>query len=472
MRLTAAIQECLLAILYYDPTNAPSAAALVSAKLYDPFFSEMADAAITYLTEYGQPPGEHAVDLLAALSERAPKNAPFYRRIFDSMQATKSTINHEYVLKTAGAFTRYQKLKRSLGTAITALERETEEGLEEAERTLGAALKQSHDLFDPGTFIADPTRALRFLDSEMVDAIPTGIQALDERNFGPVRKRLNLFIAPYGKGKSWWLINLAKHAMLDGKRVLYVSLELSEEEICQRIFQSMFALTKRSEAVRVQRFERDELGRFVALKESELTGRKALADENIREFLVSKQKPLRTRPPLLVRQFPTLSVPELGGYLDMLEGQRKFMPDLVLLDYVTLLDTDVSNYRLTIGQNCKALRALGVERNIAIATAAQANRGASSSRWTTGEHTAEDMSLLHTADVGLTYSQTKAEEELGLARIFVAKGRTDKDRFGVLISQAYAIGQFAVDTVGYVSAYWDSMKGDDDHSGRTKADAG
>lgn len=457
MKLTAAIQEALLALVYFDEQNAPAAAALVPYKLYDPFFAELAEAGIGYLGEYGKPAGEHAIDLVGSLSERQPRNAEFYRRIFSSMQATRAGLNQEYVLKSAGAFVRFQRLKRGMDKAIGALEQETEAGLLEAERLLGACLKQSYDLFDPGTFLSDSARALRFLDTELVDSYPTGIAALDERGFGPARKRLNMFVAPYGKGKSWWLVNLARHALLDKKRVLYVTLELSEEEVAQRIFQAMFAITKRKETVRVQHFDRDELGRFVALRESELTERKALADTDIKQFLLAKQQHLKRRAPLLVRQFPTLSVQELSGYLDMLESRHKFIPDLVVLDYVTLLNTDTKNYRLSVGENAKNLRALGVERNLAVATAAQANRSASGSQWTTGEHTAEDISLMATADTGITYSQTKAEEELSLARLFVAKGRTDRDRFGILISQAYAIGQFALDTVGYVSDYWASI---------------
>lgn len=476
MRLTAAIQEALLALLYFDKNNAPTTAALVDPKLYDPFFSELAEAGATYLTEYGKPPGEHAIDVIQSLCARAPRNAEFYNRIHQSMVATRDGLNHEYVLKSAAAFMRYQKLKRGLSSAITSLERETEEGLVEAERTLSGALKQNFDLFDPGTFLSDAERGLRFLDTELVEAFPTGIPALDERNFGPSRKRLNLFVAPYGKGKSWWLINLAKHALLTGRRVLYVTLELSEEEVCQRIFQSMFSMTKRKEAVSVQRFERDELGRFTALRTTDLKDRPSLKDKNVREFLTAKQRPLKHRAPLLVRQFPHLSVDELGGFLDVLEGRCRFLPDLVIVDYVTLLTTNVNNYRLSIGENAKNLRALGIERNVAMASAAQANRSAASSRWTTGEHTAEDISLLATADVGLTYSQTKAEEELGLARVYVAKGRADKDRFGVLISQAYSIGQFAIDTVGYVSAYWASIEeqhGDSRNDARrAKAHAG
>ena len=466
MQLNAAVQECLLAILFYDKQNASAAAALVPPKLYDPFFTDLAKAGAGYLTEYGQPAGEHAIDLLHTLCERQPKNAEFYRRIHSSILATKDSINCEYVLKQAGVFMRYQKLKRGLADAITSLERENEEGLLEAERTLSNSLKQTYDLFDPGAFLSDPQRALRFFDTEMVDAYPTGIPELDDRNLGPARKRLHLFTAPAKAGKSWWLVNLARNALLSQKSVLYITLELGEEEVCQRIFQALFSITKRKEAVKLQRFERDELGRFVRFEEKELLKRPAMADSHIREFLSAKQRPLKQKPPLLVRQFPTLSIDQLNGYLDMLESQHKFLPDLLLLDYVTLLDTDSKNYRISIGDNGRKLRAICVDRNLAGATASQANREGSKSRWVTKEHTAEDISLSATADVQITYNQTQAEHELGLARLFVAAGRTERDRFSVLISQSYALGQFVMDSAAFTSDYWSAL--DEDGSGHSK----
>lgn len=473
MQLTAAVQECLLAILFYDKASAATVAGLVPSNLYDPFFAELAKAGAAYLTEYGQPAGEHALDLLQTLCERQPKSAEFYRRIHGSILSTKDSINSTYVLKQAGAFIRYQTLKRGLADAITALERENEEGLKEAERTLNASLKQTYDLFDPGVFLSDPNRAMRFFDTELADAFPTGVRELDAHNLGPARKRLHLFTAPAKAGKSWWLVNLAKQSLLNQKRVLYVTLELGEEEVCQRIFQALFSVSKRRESIKVQRFERDELGRFVALDERELNKRPALADPGIREFLTNRQRPLKQKPPLLIRQFPTLSIDGLAGYLDMLESQHKFIPDLLLLDYVTLLDTDSKNYRISIGDNGRKLRALCVERNIAGATASQANREGSRSRWITKEHTAEDITLSATADVQLTYNQTQAEHERGLARLFVAAGRTDRDRFAVLISQAYALGQFVMDSAAMTSDWWDYLDREDDgHNKRAQGSTG
>ena len=77
-----------------------------------------------------------------------------------------------------------------------------------------------------------------------------------------------------------------------------------------------------------------------------------------------------------------------------------------------------------------------------------------------GRHVAGDFSILGTADVYITYNQTDEEHELGLARLYVQKGRTDQDRFTLLISQCYPIGQFCMEStlMHNSSAYWAQVK--------------
>lgn len=73
-------------------------------------------------------------------------------------------------------------------------------------------------------------------------------------------------------------------------------------------------------------------------------------------------------------------------------------------------------------------------------------------------HAAEDFSKIGTADCAITYSQTAAERQLGLARLFVSNARTDEDKFTILIAQAYATGQFCLDSLRMMDSYWDQIR--------------
>jgi hypothetical protein len=79
-------------------------------------------------------------------------------------------------------------------------------------------------------------------------------------------------------------------------------------------------------------------------------------------------------------------------------------------------------------------------------TAHQASKKAVDSKVTRAGMVAEDWSIVGTADTVLTYSRTEQEFKRGLARIMVEHTRANvRDHFMVLISQAYATGQFCLD---------------------------
>ena len=98
----------------------------------------------------------------------------------------------------------------------------------------------------------------------------------------------------------------------------------------------------------------------------------------------------------------------------------------------------------------------------------QGNRESETASTVTGAMAAEDISLLATADVFATYSQTDAEYGLGLGRMFIEKSRNSEGKMSVLMTQAYAIGQFCHDSIRLKAGYWDMMESKDTKTGRRK----
>ena len=107
------------------------------------------------------------------------------------------------------------------------------------------------------------------------------------------------------------------------------------------------------------------------------------------------------------------------------------------------------------------------ERNFALVAPTQGSRSTIGAKRVRSKDVAEDISKVNTADQTLTYSQTEAEKRLGLARLFVGHARGMEDGQEVVITQAYAIGQFVLESEFMSSAYWEKMKdegGDEDGS--------
>jgi hypothetical protein len=169
--------------------------------------------------------------------------------------------------------------------------------------------------------------------------------------------------------------------------------------------------------------------------------------------LLDRLLPYQNRGQLLVKHFPTstLTLGMLNAYLDMLDKVENFKPDIILLDYLTLMHLTTDDLRISIGQLGRQLRGLAEIRNLAMVTVLQANREAVGRQWITSAHTAEDWSLPGTSDIFLTYNQTAHERGMHVARIHVDKVRNARAKWNAFIIQAYEIGQFCLDSV-YMNA--------------------
>jgi hypothetical protein len=165
---------------------------------------------------------------------------------------------------------------------------------------------------------------------------------------------------------------------------------------------------------------------------------------------------------LVIKRFPnrTLTIAMLTGYLDMLDRVEHFNPDLLCLDYAKLMRVNSRNaqeFRISVGENMEKLRGLAVERNMALVTADQLNRKGYGAEQARSSHIGEDWSQVHTADVVLTHSATEAEMRHGLCRIFVDHARTESDKFGILVSQNFGIGQFGLQAAFLPANYYDDI---------------
>ena len=460
--ISGAIQEALVAILCYDEEHSKLVRSLLIAKVFDPFYSEIVDDVHRYIDQYEKPPLAHTYDIVEALKARKPASAETLSRIYESLQETKLSINADYVIKQATMFARRQRLQTSIGEAIELLDGSQEDGaVIQAEAALVTGLAATAVLFDAGLLVNDSEQALRFLENSSDDQIFLGIKELDDRGICPTRKRLMIFIALYGKGKSWFCTWCAKMGLMQRKRVLYISCEMTEEETAGRIVSSLFSVTKRRQDVIYSEFERDDLGRFVNMTDITVSDRPSYKDNDIVTNLAKKiDDKLARAPRMYVKSFTpnALTIKELEGYLDALEMTKNFIPDLLIVDYPDQMQVDPRYQRQELSRIYKELRGIGIKRNVAIVAPTQANRAAENQKQVKGQHVGEDISKIQTADFALAYSQTDMEHEMDLARVYVAKGRSDQDRFEVILSQAYAMGQFVVDSAMLAGkSYWNRV---------------
>lgn len=457
-RISGALQENLLTLLCFSAKSAALIRSAVEPSLFSsPLYRETVARVYDFLDRHKTTPGEHLPDLLEDILLRKDVEAEVAERLVVSILSMREKINEDYVLSQLGSFVRRQRLT---GALIRASELVQEGDLERAEVELENGLRTRLQLFSPGTSLANGWEKA-FTGEVRVDVVPTGVKELDAWELGAARGELHLFLGPPKRAKSWWLINVAKRALLARLRVCYVTLELSENQVIQRMLQSLFSIMRRKAKVEVSRLHSDELGRFVRFERDEISGRTSFFDQGAKQEVERRMERLHVRDNFLVKRFPTraLTMPGLRAYLDALERAHNFIPDVLIVDYPDLMHVDPKYLRVELGAIFQDLRGIAVERNLIVPTVSQANRAGAEARLLMDTHAAEDWSKIFTADTVLTYSQTVAEKELGLARLFVSNTRvSERDRFVVLVSQSYQIGQFCLESALMTDGYWNCIK--------------
>ena len=446
--LEGVTEDNVLTALVHDDV----ASAQIAMKLDHGLFStrgyrQIAEKAIQYVQKYKRAPGMHCRDELEDKMRGTSAEAAFFVDTFEAMDKIKHEIHTQYILDKLDEFIEKRRVIIAIQKAADAAH---QGDIEKARKYMYEATVDKN--FNHGIWLQKPEEGLRFMNAkEEEDFFPSGVDDLDKRGVRPHRKKMFLILAPSNKGKSWWLVEIGKQcAFLYKKSVLHVTLEMSEDDVAERYIQAMFAMARGDDvdSIRTSFFEKDEFGRFVGFEYGSTRSAQGLRSE-MRSQVEKKLKAFQQSKPILIKEFPTssLSIEQLESYLDMLEQQHNFVPDILILDYADLMDIDPTSLRIDTGHMFRRLRGLMNKRNMALATATQGSRKAAESNTTRETHIAEDWSKVGTTDFLVTYSQTELEEKRGFARLLVEKARTAKKHYTVMISQSYETGQFCLSSV-------------------------
>jgi len=465
--LSSFMQENVLTLLCMDKNHYLQIRSIIDHQNFDnDIYQVIAQRAIKFIDSYKEPPMDHLADLLDdKLNSSKQNTARMYNKIVSSIYEGYETINVKYVTEKLQEFVEEQTFKAGILTAVKSLKGGN---LDQAKVVMDKALKTQVNTFNGGIDLFDD-KQFSYLDDQ-TQGYHTDIKGLDDYGVSPCPGELFTILAGTGKGKTWMMIHMAKSCIQQRKKVLHITLEMSEAKTMMRYHQSFFAIAKKSKEYERTVLELDELGRFSSF-EKVILKPKSFQDTDIKEHIKEKIRKTFKGNFLKIKQFPTgsLTTLQLESYLEQLERVEGFVPDVIVVDYADLMKLDARDIRGSTGQVYKDLRGIAVDRNVAMITASQSNRAGAGVKIITSQNFAEDYSKAAISDNIITYNQTEDEKELNIARIFVAKGRNERDGYTVIISQHYGTGQFCLENAEMEfgdSRYWDtvdgSANGDDD----------
>ena len=214
---------------------------------------------------------------------------------------------------------------------------------------------------------------------------------------GIPNKTLNIALAGTGVGKSLFMCHVASSVLLQGKNVLYITLEMAEEKIAERIDANLLN-------VNIQNI-------------TDLP--KAMFEKKVHKL---KKK---TEGELIIKEYPTASAHagHFKALLNELSLKKSFKPDIIFIDYLNICAS--SRYRAGSNVNsysyikaiAEELRGLAVEANLPIVSATQTTRSGYASSDVDLTDTSESFGLPATAD--LMFALISTEELEGLNQIMV-----------------------------------------------------
>ena len=460
-KLPVSVQENVITLLAYSEKGGKIVYRLVSPELFEGEYQVIAERCSGYWRDNNAPPRVHTSDLFAdILGDPKNKRRRMFETILSQMAALSAEVNEEFVVTQVRRFVRLQRMKEAITDSARKLTTRQELGVDEVEKIWTELLRSREHDFDTGMTLLNPERVIDYVTNQGTEFV-SGIKTLDQRYITPARGALTVFLGAAGAGKSWFLVQAAKENLLQRKKVLYVSLELSEEEVGLRMYQSLFAISKRPLETRVTKLVVDRFGRLEGFDfedvEPEFHLQSPLAREELRTRLSWNMSRFNN---LIIKRFPTrwLTMDRLYAYLDNLEATIRFVPDMLIIDYVAIMNTDERNHRISLGRLFENIRGLSIERNLALVTAHQLSKKGAEAYLSGATHAAEDWSIVGTVDQLYAYSCTEHERQLGLGRMHVSKARTESDKFSLLMTQNYGIGQFCLDSVPLDSRYTDIVK--------------
>jgi len=261
--------------------------------------------------------------------------------------------------------------------------------------------------FDPSVghdYIEDVEKRYDFYHEDE-ERIPFDLEYFNQITKGGLpNKTLNIALAGTGVGKSLFMCHMAGNVLTQGKNVLYITMEMAEERIAERIDANLLNIPL------------DQLQHIT------------------KEMLTSKVDKLasRTNGKLIIKEYPTGSAHtgHFRALLNELKLKKNFVPEMIFIDYLNICSSSrmkgmggaINSYTY-IKAIAEELRGLAVEFNVPLVSATQTTRSGFGSSDPGLEDTSESFGLPATADLMFALISSEELEAQGQIMVKQLKNR-------------------------------------------------
>ncbi len=374
----------------------------------------------SFVEKYNNPPSKQAIIL--AVNEDTSLNEDSHAKCMEVINTLNGDeVNRDWLVDETEKFCKDKALYLGVMESIQIIDGKKKDMSTDAlPSILSEALSVGFDTNIGHDFIEDAEKRYDFyhrleekveFDLDMFNKITEG---------GLSNKTLNIALAGTGVGKSLFMCHMASAAISKGKNVLYITLEMSEERIAERIDANLMNIP-------IQEL-------------SDLS--KAMYDDRIKKI----NDKIEGR--LIVKEYPTASAHSghFKALINELKLKRSFFPDIIFIDYLNICSSSrfragsSANSYTIIKSIAEELRGLAVEQDVPIVSATQTTRGGYDNSDVSLTDTSESFGLPATADLMFAIISTEELEQMGQFMIKQLKNRyadpTRNKRFMIGVDRA------------------------------------
>jgi len=359
-----------------------------------------------FANTYNLPPSIEAVGIaiadLRSVTEDEVEKCETYLKEIEDTKTEQSQI--QWLVDKTEKFCQEKAIYNAVLGSISILDgKDKTNDKGQIPKILSDALAISFDTSVGHDYLADSDERYEFYHRKE-ERIPFDLEYFNKITKGGLpRKTLNIALAGTGVGKSLFMCHVAAGAMSQGYNVLYITMEMAEEKIAERIDANLLNVTIDD----LMTLPKESYDKKVARVKSKTTGK------------------------LIIKEYPTASasVTHFRTLLNELNLKKSFIPDLIFVDYLNIC----CSARIKAGSNINSytyvksiaeeLRGLAVEFNVPIMSATQTTRSGFTSSDPGLDDTSESFGLPATADMMFALITSEELEELGQMMVKQLKNR-------------------------------------------------
>ncbi len=373
-----------------------------------------------FVDKYNTIPTQTSLEI--EVQSRKDLNEEEYKKVVAVIQTLSATdVDFDWLVDTTEKFCQERAIYNAVLEGISIIDgKDKNRSPDSIPNILTDALSVGFDSSVGHDYLGDSESRFDYYH-KVEDKIPFDLEFFNRITKGGLPpKTLNIALAGTGVGKSLFMCHVAASCLSQGRNVLYVTLEMAEERIAERIDANLMNISI------------DDLHELP----------KQMFDNKIANIIKS------TSGKLIVKEYPTASAHtgHFRGLIKELAIKKSFKPDIVFVDYLNICSSsrfkgqaNVNSY-MYIKSIAEELRGLAVETNIPIMSATQTTRSGFVSTDIGLEDTSESFGLPATADFMFALISNEELDELNQIAIKQLKNRyndpTLNKRFVVGIDRA------------------------------------